>query len=274
MRTVPIVGHASRGISAEGRQVIFGGKERWSTDGYTDMGAWNVMFDMETGVVTYLNKVAKGAGLYHMSANSISTPGWGLVSVYGPKYPTVPTTWDEESSYLVELTTRTDPPPRVWRLGHTHDIYTVYGSEPFAKINKKGTKVWFGSAWGVPYTAGAYDVYQIDLPATWYSDLMSFNIITSSLPSGTGGSAYSQTLQASGGTTPYTWSITSGSLPTGLSLNSSTGVISGIPTTGGTFSFTIQLKDASNQTATKSLSITINVSDTTPPAPPSGVAVN
>ena len=50
-------------------------------------------------------------------------------------------------------------------------------------------------------------------------------VITTSLPGGTTGTAYSTTLQASGGTTPYTWAITSGSLPVGLTLNSSTGQI-------------------------------------------------
>ena len=67
-------------------------------------------------------------------------------------------------------------------------------------------------------------------------------------------------MTASGGTTPYTWSIASGSLPAGLSLNTSTGVISGTPTATGTFSFTAQVTDSSNprQTATKTLSITVS----------------
>jgi len=51
----------------------------------------------------------------------------------------------------------------------------------------------------------------------------------SPLPGGAVGVAYSQTLAAIGGTTPYTWSITTGALPDGLTLNSSTGVISGTP---------------------------------------------
>ncbi|MBI5399600.1 hypothetical protein HZB07_03175, partial [Candidatus Saganbacteria bacterium] len=62
-------------------------------------------------------------------------------------------------------------------------------------------------------------------------------ITTSSLPSGTVGIAYSQALAATGGTTPYTWSISAGTLPAGLTL-SSAGVISGSPTTAQTASFT------------------------------------
>jgi hypothetical protein len=84
-------------------------------------------------------------------------------------------------------------------------------------------------------------------------------IATTSLPNGPQNVAYSAGLAASGGTTPYIWSITSGSLPTGLGLNTSTGVISGTPTTTGTSSFTVQVTDAGNpkQTANKALSITI-----------------
>jgi len=84
----------------------------------------------------------------------------------------------------------------------------------------------------------------------------SLKVSTSSLPAGAVGVAYSQTLSATGGATPYTWSKTGGSLPAGLALNSS-GVISGAPTTAGSSSFTVQVKDKNNKTATKSLSITI-----------------
>jgi len=87
---------------------------------------------------------------------------------------------------------------------------------------------------------------------------VSLGITTSSLPNGTVGTAYSQTLAATGGTSPYTWKITSGSLPTGLSLSSS-GVISGTPTTaGGPTSVTFQVTDNTGTTATSSLSITIS----------------
>jgi len=89
------------------------------------------------------------------------------------------------------------------------------------------------------------------------------NIKTSSLPSGIVGTAYSQSLTASGGKTPYAWSITAGALPAGLSLNALSGVISGTPTVVGSNTFTVQVKDANNVTATKSLSITINAGSLT-----------
>ncbi|MCL2072908.1 MAG: putative Ig domain-containing protein [Marinilabiliaceae bacterium] len=80
-------------------------------------------------------------------------------------------------------------------------------------------------------------------------------ITTTSLPNGTINVAYSQTLDISCNP-PYTWIITSGSLPSGLNLNSATGEISGIPSVAGTFTFTVR---ASNNTgnATQVLSIYI-----------------
>jgi len=86
-------------------------------------------------------------------------------------------------------------------------------------------------------------------------------ITTSSLANGTVGQAYSQTLSATGGSGSYTWSVSSGSLPPGLSLNASTGAVSGTPTTSGTFTFTARVTDGT-QTATKSLSIVVSSAST------------
>jgi hypothetical protein len=76
-------------------------------------------------------------------------------------------------------------------------------------------------------------------------------------PAGQVAVAYSDTLTATGGATPYTWSISAGTLPAGLTLTASTGVLAGTPTTAGTFSFTVKVADTSSQTATKATSITI-----------------
>jgi hypothetical protein len=87
-------------------------------------------------------------------------------------------------------------------------------------------------------------------------------ITTTSLPSGNAGTAYSSSVVASGGLAPYTWSITTGSLPGGLVLNSATGAITGtITAAAGTYSFTVQASDADNpqQVATASLSIGVQV---------------
>jgi hypothetical protein len=83
------------------------------------------------------------------------------------------------------------------------------------------------------------------------------SITTSSLPAGTNGTAYSATMGATGGTSPYTWAITSGTLPTGMSFSSS-GVFSGTPSVTTTVSLTIQATDAASYTASTTLSLVIN----------------
>ncbi|MEC4889179.1 MAG: Ig domain-containing protein [Nitrospira sp.] len=91
--------------------------------------------------------------------------------------------------------------------------------------------------------------------------VMPISITTASpLPAGVVGSTYNLSLAATGGTGTRTWSVTAGSLPTGLTLNPSTGAISGIPTTQGTATFTVQVADSGNpqQSDQRQLSLTIN----------------
>ena len=87
-------------------------------------------------------------------------------------------------------------------------------------------------------------------------------ITTDSLPDGKVGEAYSQTLTADG-TTPITWGISGSALPEGLTLNETTGEISGTPTAEGTAKFTVKAENSAGSD-TKELSITI-----TKDAPPS-----
>ena len=108
---------------------------------------------------------------------------------------------------------------------------------------------------------GTFDIGAYERPGA-----TSVVITTSGLPSGTVNAGYSATLTASGGVTPYTWSVVSGSLPAGLTLNSSTGGINGTPTTAGSYVFTVQVSDSQNPSATdaKQLSITINPAPVAP----------
>ncbi len=84
-----------------------------------------------------------------------------------------------------------------------------------------------------------------------------FEITTTVLPEGTNGMNYSYVPAIAGGLPPYTWYISSGSLPNGLTINRSTGAISGRPTTGGTFKFTVWVNDANRKYATKPLSLSV-----------------
>jgi len=77
-----------------------------------------------------------------------------------------------------------------------------------------------------------------------------------SLPTPTVGSAFSSTLSASGGASPYTFAITSGTLPSGLSLSSSTGVLSGTPTSTASQTFTVRATDANGCIGTDDYTLT------------------
>lgn len=70
-------------------------------------------------------------------------------------------------------------------------------------------------------------------------------ITTLQLQSGCVGKTYNVQLTAIGGAQPYTWSIVLGNLPAGLTLNATSGALTGTPTQVGTFSFTVQVKDSS-----------------------------
>ena len=97
--------------------------------------------------------------------------------------------------------------------------------------------------------------------ALWFAEYNGNNIgqlippltLACNFPPGQVGAAYSTTCKASSGKQPYTFSISAGSLPPGLTLNASTGAVTGVPSTAGTFSFTVEVTDSSSpsQTATQ-----------------------
>jgi hypothetical protein len=91
---------------------------------------------------------------------------------------------------------------------------------------------------------------------------------SATLLGGTVGSAYAQTFAATGGTTPYRWSITNGAVA-GLAMDAGTGLLSGTPSAAGAFSITVQVADSAGQTATGvfSLSVTLPVISITTASP-------
>lgn len=93
------------------------------------------------------------------------------------------------------------------------------------------------------------------------------SITTTSLPNGQVGTVYSIALTATGGTTPYVWTLTSGTLPAGLTLNASTGIISGTPTAAvNAVALTFTVTDSSTPAQTKSVSLTLTIA-TNPTGP-------
>jgi hypothetical protein len=98
-------------------------------------------------------------------------------------------------------------------------------------------------------------------------------ITTNSLVNGQIGTAYAAALAATGGTPPYLWALT-GTLPAGLTLDRSTGAITGMPTANGASNFTVQVTDSAGVVSTKPLSIVIGplITFTTPSPLPNATA--
>ncbi|MDT8069762.1 MAG: putative Ig domain-containing protein [Terriglobia bacterium] len=131
---------------------------------------------------------------------------------------------------------------------------------------------------GTPSTSGTFSlgfkVTDTASPAQTANATLSLNIAsapsaplsisTTSVPNATSGQGYNVTLMATGGSTPYTWSQTG--LPAGLSMSSG-GVISGTPTSSGTFSFTAKVTDTSSTTQTSSKALSITVAAAAPTNP-------
>lgn len=127
-----------------------------------------------------------------------------------------------------------------------------------------------GKITGTPTTAGTFsftlavtdqkaatDTQAISITVAAQPVVLPPDITTTSLTAGTTGTAYNATLKVGSGTAPYSWSVSSGSLPAGLSL-SSAGVISGTPTAAGTPSFSVKVTDSNGLTDTQALSLVIN----------------
>jgi uncharacterized repeat protein (TIGR03803 family) len=89
-------------------------------------------------------------------------------------------------------------------------------------------------------------------------ELATVVLTPTSLPAATEGVVYSRTIAATGGIAPYTFAVTSGVLPAGLTLNSATGVLSGSPTVTGSFNFTITANETYGLTGSQANTVKID----------------
>jgi hypothetical protein len=112
------------------------------------------------------------------------------------------------------------------------------------------------------FTVQASDSTTPSQSATQHLSITVTNLLrisTLGLPDGVVGAQYSKALSASGGTGPYTWSVSAGTLPAGLSLDPASGLITGSPSTAGSSTFTVTATDAGHPTHTASQALTLIV---------------
>jgi hypothetical protein len=161
--------HADYAYTADGRQM------RVFID--PTGGDTITMIDVNTGERTMLLDLPFNGNWdiepdgYHISGLAYDTPGWVLVSTYGSVEKSGGT-WPHNLLFMLELKEN----PRIWLITHTHSpleygVPRDYWAEAFAAINRKGTRVIWGSNWGNPGKNSTIDAYQVTLPENWYSHL-------------------------------------------------------------------------------------------------------
>jgi hypothetical protein len=120
-----------------------------------------------------------------------------------------------------------------------------------------------GTLSGTPSVAGSFSIpiRITDSLGKTFSRAYAFfvaaplSVLTTALPNGSPGAAYSQTLTAGGGQAPYTWSASG--LPAGLKIDPATGIISGTPTANGTYTVNVSLTDYGQRSATRTILLTV-----------------
>jgi hypothetical protein len=168
---------------------------------------------------------------------------------------TAATATDTQTGYSQPLTVTGGTTPFIWAISS--------GTLPSGLTISSSTGTISGTL-GSTATSQTFTVQVTDTNAVIDTQVLTItvaavpSITTSSLPNGVNNSAYSQPLVVTGGTAPLTWSISSGILPAGLTISSSTGTISGTVGAGAVSeTFTVKVQDTHGVVATKSLTITV-----------------
>ncbi|HUB34355.1 MAG TPA: putative Ig domain-containing protein, partial [Bryobacteraceae bacterium] len=194
---------------------------------------------------------------------------------------------DFSLSVAATLTISTAPQltPAVLGVSYTATLTAIGGTSPYtwsitAGSLPPGLLFAAGTFTGTPSSAGnfSFTVQVTDSATVTAQKAFTLTVgqgvqftTPSQLPDATAGTAYSFTMQAAGGTPPYSWQITAGSLPAGLSLNASSGVISGTPTAAGTFNFTVQVADSTKVTTSRVQTLVIDLPASLPALSVAGV---
>jgi len=267
---VAVRASSSRSFDIAGEKQVFEVKRYWSTSALGGEGVLRVFlgFEASAGATGTLTTGYEASQSVSVGATYDRSTGWQSVFETVPTREAHPTEWDASASAHVRLYIR----PEVEVL-----LYTVAGPriglEPYLAADGDVTQ----SAWNLE-VAGGIDAelgFRVKILSYTLADFTTSltgprwviyqadgeifpapTIVTESLPSGTVGQAYSQTLEASGGKTPYLWSLDAGSPPSGLSLGSD-GAISGVPTVAGSADFRVRVTADDGKSDTADLSITV-----------------
>ncbi|MFX0199392.1 MAG: PKD domain-containing protein [Candidatus Hodarchaeota archaeon] len=280
LRRIETHGHVDLAIDDTGREVIVWIAKYAGPDGYSSVeyGYWVKMADIETGEEFWLAPFGKAA-VFHASGNCHKKPGWAAISCYLNESEDY---WQSAQIIMYELTRRLPARPdwtnhgKVWRVAHTHVKRERYADDPFAKLNLKGTKIWFQSGWGKSYNdGGPINVYQINLPSTWYEDLKNINVppvafISADPTSGPPPLAVNFTGSATdsdGTVVSYAWDFGDGSKSNEQKPIHTYNSV-------GTFKVTLTVTDNKGDCGRASTNISVTAkSDNTPPESPAGLRI-
>ena len=186
--------------------------------------------------------------------------------------------WDDEV-IAVQTDVAADAGSIVWRfVQHRSDVSNdldptqiSFWYEPRANVSQDGRWALFTSNWektlgtepGAPAGGAArQDVFLLRLDgavAPPPPPPVSVSVVTASLDAGRATVSYAATLQASGGSGVYSWTVASGTPPAGVALNGSTGALSGTPQGAGTYSFTVTAADATNPLNAAAAALSIDI---------------
>jgi len=261
------------GITADGPGNVYLSGVTWSSDFPTPGG-----FDTTLGGTSdaFVTHVSSSGTLVWSSYLGGSGDDWGNGIVTGSEGPLYVTGWTQSSDFPTtggfDSTFGGNMDAFVARVLVSGALsWSSYlggsGGDCGVRVAVNGTGNCYvtGQTWSSDFpTPGGFDTSLGGPMDAFVAKLLTpanLVVVTGGFPNGSTGVAYSQTLLATGGVQPYvSWSIISGSLPAGLSLNASSGVISGTPAIGGVSAFTVQVTDSqlpTPATATRALSITV-----------------
>src|SRR5579863_485550 len=250
-------------VGHETRETVTDAYGAWyDSSGYEadDKCAWSNLYRTANGNFFVQPEFSNG-GNVTASGFTADYPGSGCIV---PSATSGPLTITGPASLPAGTVSIAYPPTAISATGGTPPYtWSATGLPPGLSIDPNA-----GTISGTPTTAGTYSSVTVTVTdsvkaAANYGYSVTINppppplsINTLGLPNGTVGVAYATTVTATGGVPSYTWSATG--LPSGLSINSSTGKISGTPTTAGTYNnISVTVKDSVGSSATDVYSVTI-----------------